>query len=1144
MSTTANAFTAARSTIEASELHAASHHEDFLFEMEALKKENARKFEMSMKASTKMPRRLGSFDDGLGSNHESSLHEVQISPKSDTHGRSFSSRVLGSLHSLFPSRKRNSKVRPIKLTPKNIAFFKEYITRQESVLRNDNNSLFYWVALGDLAALQSRLSMAESNTLLKEVDPTGANIILKAYMCQFYEMGRWLVETYPYLALEPYSDNLPNELRKMGYPKSLMPFTGLNILHLVIVRREFEEIRWLLDFYKDHKDSVPNGLARLFLSNIVGYAFDHRGDYYFGGLPLHFAVCSNSIEIFDIVLSYSSSLETDIVITDGVESNVVDNMKTLATLGTNVIFMRDKVGNTVLHLCAIHGLDAMFEHVYKTAESIIMRELKVLYSKYAADDVHRVKLYDLSDVERLTRSSAGYSLRPKKIRLPAPEKYFEWLRVETKIKLDERLLVTLNTDMHSPLTLAASIRREKGTNRENTFKSLIASQKKVLWSYGPIKCSEISLDGIETKYNLDKFEPNPKNSVVLGQFHSAITWLCLSESEDCIVLPEIKDLIEAKWKLFGLPLFILESVSDVSITVSLTLQLMYIHFGPTLEPHTSFDWFIDILYAITFIVFLNMLFTEIKLLRRTGYDYLSVYGAARFHVMCRLVKLFSFPVFFAFQLLRHHVDHHHTSEDDHAIDDHAVASSSAELNYSQLLVSHYHMDENEMIAKIAMTASSITAWVHIYYYLIGFEKTGPFLLVLSRIVIRDIPYFLQFFIFILLGLACTMSMVANNGSEIAVDGIWRFCEFIFGLVQKTVNLLPPGTYPAGLISQHYVDPGLVWMQDILITFFYGIVVFVLLNMLIAIMTQTYLTYASFNEAYFLIEKYHIMKYFEMHMSEKELLHQKHAYCTKKIHHVENEAAEIASESTSNSRQLEITYAFELREVMQEWLDVPPPLTLEDMKKFKKTTLLIVDPQCDYHANGVVRVPGADEASRRVAGMILKHKQFIHEIFVTMDTRFCNHISHPLYWRNKYGKNPKPYTIITYNDVKTGVWIPTDTHESVIEWCLSYTKELERKDRSKLMIWPEHCILGSRGHTVVPCINNALQEWASYSKRPVNYIMRGQNCRTEMCSALEAEVADPLDFASSMNSDLLSQLRVADRVTYIIITTMTWNHIAF
>jgi len=51
------------------------------------------------------------------------------------------------------------------------------------------------------------------------------------------------------------------------------------------------------------------------------------------------------------------------------------------------------------------------------------------------------------------------------------------------------------------------------------------------------------------------------------------------------------------------------------------------------------------------------------------------------------------------------------------------------------------------------------------------------------------------------------------------------------------------------------------------------------------------------------------------------------------------------------------------------------------------------------------------------------------------------------------------------------------------------------------------------------INEAIQEWARVTGRSVTYVMKGQNCRTEMYSAVEAEVEDPEDSSTALNEDL-------------------------
>jgi nicotinamidase-related amidase len=192
-------------------------------------------------------------------------------------------------------------------------------------------------------------------------------------------------------------------------------------------------------------------------------------------------------------------------------------------------------------------------------------------------------------------------------------------------------------------------------------------------------------------------------------------------------------------------------------------------------------------------------------------------------------------------------------------------------------------------------------------------------------------------------------------------------------------------------------------------------------------------------------------------------------------------------------------------------------------------LFIIDPQVDFHPGGSLAVPGADEDSKRIADMIKKNKHNIHDIFVSLDSHHPSHIAHAVFWVDKKGNKPAPFTTITYKDVVDRVWLPRDDSAEILKWCKKYTKALERKGRMTLTIWPDHCIIGTKGHAIEAIINEALQEWASYSKRPVTYVMKGQNCRTEMYSALEAEVEDPLDSSTALNIDLVSMLQVSGRV---------------
>ena len=66
-------------------------------------------------------------------------------------------------------------------------------------------------------------------------------------------------------------------------------------------------------------------------------------------------------------------------------------------------------------------------------------------------------------------------------------------------------------------------------------------------------------------------------------------------------------------------------------------------------------------------------------------------------------------------------------------------------------------------------------------------------------------------------------------------------------------------------------------------------------------------------------------------------------------------------------------------------------------------------------------------------------------------------------------------------------------------------------------------IGTVGHSVVDNINEALQEWSAEHMKMIKYVMKGQNCLTEMYSAIAAEVPIPTDPNTKTNLKLLNEL---------------------
>uniref|UniRef100_H3HC30 Isochorismatase-like domain-containing protein n=1 Tax=Phytophthora ramorum TaxID=164328 RepID=H3HC30_PHYRM len=190
-------------------------------------------------------------------------------------------------------------------------------------------------------------------------------------------------------------------------------------------------------------------------------------------------------------------------------------------------------------------------------------------------------------------------------------------------------------------------------------------------------------------------------------------------------------------------------------------------------------------------------------------------------------------------------------------------------------------------------------------------------------------------------------------------------------------------------------------------------------------------------------------------------------------------------------------------------------------------LLVIDQQVDFHPGGSLAIPTANGDAARIAAFIRKHGSKLTQLVLTLDSHQRYHIAHGIFWENAEGKTPEPFTLITAKDVAAGTWRPRDA--SLKDYVLAYTTALEASGKFTLCIWPEHCLIGSPGHNIVPNVYAAALEWTKTSLKPVQYVMKGSNSFTEHYSALKAEFELPYDPATSLNQSLVDSLKLADKV---------------
>lgn len=221
-----------------------------------------------------------------------------------------------------------------------------------------------------------------------------------------------------------------------------------------------------------------------------------------------------------------------------------------------------------------------------------------------------------------------------------------------------------------------------------------------------------------------------------------------------------------------------------------------------------------------------------------------------------------------------------------------------------------------------------------------------------------------------------------------------------------------------------------------------------------------------------------------------------------------------------------------------------------------TTLLIIDAQNDFHPGGSLAIPTANDDAARIANLLATAGDRIDRVVATLDTHQKLHIAHPSFWtETATGTHPAPFTIISAQDLRdakytprTDLRLPADLAQALdpavfanrdkvlkddgktldlAKYCIEYADRLETKGRFKICVWPEHCLIGSKGHALVDPIQQAIAKWSETTGGSVEWVWKGQQLLTEMYSACEADV--PVTVDTAMNTTLLESLKTSTRL---------------
>ena len=183
--------------------------------------------------------------------------------------------------------------------------------------------------------------------------------------------------------------------------------------------------------------------------------------------------------------------------------------------------------------------------------------------------------------------------------------------------------------------------------------------------------------------------------------------------------------------------------------------------------------------------------------------------------------------------------------------------------------------------------------------------------------------------------------------------------------------------------------------------------------------------------------------------------------------------------------------------------------------------------------------GAVEDNIRLSEFIYRNLGNITHITATMDTHKTMQVFHAIFFVDKEGNHPAPYTDIHLSELRDGKWTfnPALAPQFGIapaygqQMMIHYAEELEKKGKYALTIWPYHAMLGGIGHALVSSIEEALFFHSIARTTQYDIEIKGDKPLTENYSVIGPEVlTGPMgETLGTHNTKFIEQLQQFDKL---------------
>ena len=211
----------------------------------------------------------------------------------------------------------------------------------------------------------------------------------------------------------------------------------------------------------------------------------------------------------------------------------------------------------------------------------------------------------------------------------------------------------------------------------------------------------------------------------------------------------------------------------------------------------------------------------------------------------------------------------------------------------------------------------------------------------------------------------------------------------------------------------------------------------------------------------------------------------------------------------------------------------------------KTWLMLIDvqntfciPEFELYVGGRSG-RGAVDDNTRLCEFIYRNLGNITQITATLDTHKTMQVFHAIFFVDKDGHHPAPYTDLHASELRAGKWTFNPALASQFgiapeygqQMMIHYAEELERNGKFALTIWPYHAMLGGIGHALVSAVEEAIFFHSIARLAQPELEIKGDKPFTENYSVIGPEVlTGPMgETLGTHNQKFIEQLQHFDRL---------------